>query len=165
MKGIPVQELAFNLQRERARLFGLGSSRSTGPDNKRQKNVDEIDHRDRSFLHKKNMLDSCEVLEVTAENMSSSGSGRCWLRERRRQEKEDERYCQVMREADEDHCVPMVITRKQELERDQKKYQEVLQAADEDMGIPIVVRINPTEAEQYHQLVKEADEDPFIPPI
>ncbi|CAG2243549.1 unnamed protein product [Mytilus edulis] len=25
------------------------------------------------------MLDSCEVLEVTAENMSSSGSGRCWL--------------------------------------------------------------------------------------
>ncbi|CAG2221423.1 unnamed protein product [Mytilus edulis] len=58
----------------------------------------------------------------------------------------------------------MVITRKQELERDQKKYQEVLQAADEDMGIPIVVRINPTEAEQYHQLVKEADEDPCIPP-
>ena len=37
MKGIPVQELAFNLQRERARLFGLGSSRSIGPDNKRQK--------------------------------------------------------------------------------------------------------------------------------
>ncbi|VDI80744.1 Hypothetical predicted protein [Mytilus galloprovincialis] len=44
----------------------------------------------RSFLHKKNMLDSCEVLEVTAnfwqyfkdfyeENMSSSESGRCWL--------------------------------------------------------------------------------------
>ncbi|CAG2221428.1 tatD [Mytilus edulis] len=85
-------------------------------------------------------------------------------KERRRQEKEDERYHQVMREADEDHCVPMVITRKQELENDQKKYQEVLQAADEDMGIPIVVRSNPTEEEQYHQLVKEADEDPCIPP-
>ncbi|VDI24753.1 Hypothetical predicted protein [Mytilus galloprovincialis] len=48
MKGIPVQELAFNLQREQARLFRLESSRSSGrmpssmsaagPDNKRQKN-------------------------------------------------------------------------------------------------------------------------------
>ncbi|CAC5409903.1 tatD [Mytilus coruscus] len=84
-------------------------------------------------------------------------------KERRRQEKEDERYHQVMREADEDLCVPMVITKKQELEMDQKKYQEVLKAADEDMGIPIVARSKPTDEEQYHQMVKEADEDLGIP--
>ncbi|CAC5389359.1 unnamed protein product [Mytilus coruscus] len=85
-------------------------------------------------------------------------------RERRKQEKEDERYQQVMREADEDLCVPMVTTKRQEQERDQRRYRQVLIEADEDMCIPIVTgRSQATDEEQYHQILKEADEDLCVP--
>ncbi|CAC5378169.1 unnamed protein product [Mytilus coruscus] len=51
----------------------------------------------------------------------------------------------------------------EEEENIHRKYQEVLKAADEDMGIPIVAGSKTTDEEQYHQIVKEAYEDPCIP--